>query len=212
MSAAPRAASIALLLALAACKGGDGSGKEAAASSSGWPSFDAAADKGPPLPAACSLVTVEQAFQVLGSEAALTTDDPENCGFWAMPGVGQVFMLIVQIQQTRTEPQAQRTFSGIVGLQGNLAGIVNDMAGEKTRKSGQEIDGLGDEAWLSGATYGPSAEEMMGGKAGKRVVNGTVLTVRKGTRILTLNVTGSVKAEGLGARMEVLARQIVERL
>ncbi len=199
-----------LALWLSAC-----GGKDDAKAGGDWPSFEAPArpaEKRPPLPAACSLVTQEQVNELLGSEAGVMGDDPENCAFMSMPGVGKVLMFMVQIQQAGSEREAKEIFSGIVGMQGNLAGIVNDMAGERTRKSGQEIDGLGDEAWLSGATYGASAEEMVGGKAGKRVVDGAALTVRKGTRILTLNVTGSVRADGLGARMETLARGAVPQL
>jgi hypothetical protein len=212
------ALTIVALFALGGCNQATDAPAAPAAPSEAWPAFDAPeaakapATDAPPLPTACSLVTPEQAQALLQAEASLADDDPENCTYMAMPSVGVILMLLVQVQQADDLPQAQEAYRGIVAMMGNLPGLVNQAAGEKTRKSGQEIEDLGDEAWLSGASFGPSAEELAGREGVERIVNNSVLTVRKGRRVLTLNVTGSVKAAGLGQRMVAAARGMVDKL
>ena len=104
--------------------------------------------------------------------------------------------------------EARELYSAIAGMQGNLAGIVNEQAGSSTRKSGQDVDDLGDEAWLSGATFGDPA----GGQNDKHIINDSVLTVRQGKRILNLDITGSLVDKGLGKRMVALMRSIEANL
>lgn len=204
-----RAAALRLfpVLLLAAC-GNGGSGADNAAGASGWPSFDAPAASAQAeraaLPRACELLSAEQASAVLNADAGLVSDDAEACLWSGSEGVGRMSMLSVMIGDNDDLAMAQQVFSGIVGLHGNAASLVNEQVGEKTRKSGQELDDLGDEAWLSGAS--------IGGSFGPHGVAAQQLVVRKGTRLLTLNVTGTSKSEGLGKRLETLARSIVVKL
>lgn len=194
-----------LILALAGCKGGEA----AAESNSEWPSFDQPAAKtsdasATPLPKACELVSSKQVQALLAQEAALMADDPENCMWSSSAGVGRITLLMVQIIQNDDVAMARTVFKNVASMQGDLAGRVNEQVGEKTTKTGRALDGLGDEAWLSSASFG--------GSFGPHQVAGQILLVRKGTRLLTLNVTGSTKAEGLGQRMEALARATVPKL
>ena len=195
------------VFALAACSKTDDAAPPASQS---WPGFDAPAQaaSATPLPRPCSLLTAEQVREVLQFDAAQMEDDPEACIWWAMPGVGNVVMLTLQLQQAGSEKEARELYSAIAGMQGNLAGIVNAQADSSTRKSGQDVDDLGDEAWLSGATFGDPA----GGQNDKRIINGSVLTVRQGKRILNLNITGSLVDKGLGKRMVALMRGIKAKL
>lgn len=189
--------------ALAACKGGEAAPEQ----SSNWPTFEqpaTATAARAPLPTACSLLTATDAQAVLGEEAGLMSDDPENCMWASSPQPGVITMLMVQVSDNDDLAMAQEVFNGIVGMPGKLAGMVNEQAGEKTKKSGREIDDLGDEAWLSAASFG--------GGFGPHQVGGQQLVVRKGTRLLTLNVTGSSKADRLAPRLEALARSAVEKL
>ncbi len=185
------------LLALAACNKGS---ETAPPSASEWPSFDqaAAAPKAArtPLPKACALVSAEQAEAVLKQPVSLMSDEPENC-IWASAGnPGQITMLMVNVSDNDDVAMAQSVFNALTGLQGNLSSTVNAQLGEKTKKSGQELDDLGDEAWVSGSNMD--------------LVGTQQLVVRKGARILTLNITSMTKgkgmADGLGARLQALAR------
>lgn len=113
-------------------------------------------------------------------------------------------MLTLIVGQGDDAAMTQQMFSGIVGANGNLLDSANGQIGETTRKSGQELDNLGDEAWLSSAS--------VGGSFGPHGVGSQQLVIRKGTRLLTLNVTGTSKLDGLGKRLETAARRIVDRL
>lgn len=194
-------------LLLAAC-GNSGNSADTTASASGWPSFEAPAAPAQaaraPLPRACELLSAEQASALLNAEAGLVSDDAEACLWSGSEGVGRMSLLSVMVGDNDDLAMAQQVFGGIVGLHGNVAGLVNEQVGEKTKKSGQEIDDLGDEAWLSGASIGESF--------GPHGVAAQQLVVRKGTRLLTLNVTGTSRIDGLGQRMEALARSAVPRL
>lgn len=193
--------------AVAACGGG-----QPAAAASRWPSFDApataaapAADApAPPLPRACALVGAEQAQAVLATAAGLMADEPESCMWSGSAGVGNLTMLNLTVIDNDDEAMAVQVYNGIIGMQGQLAGLVNAEVGEKTRKSGQEIDDLGDEAWLSAASYG--------GSFGRHGVGARQLVVRKGRRLLNINVTGTSQLDGLGERMQALARTAVPQL
>ncbi len=190
------------LLLLCAC------GKEqSTADSSTWPSFEPAQEKSMAanaLPPACSLLSAEQASAVLGSEASLMTEEPEACMYGSSAGVGNITMLMLILSDSEDVATAQAVFNGIAGQPGNLAGTVNSQIGEKTRKSGQELDALGDEAWLSAASFGASF--------GSHQIGAQQLVLRKGTRVLTLNVTGTDKVQGLAQRLEALARSAAAQL
>lgn len=205
MSALPVAACLAAALALSAC----GKASETASAGAGeWPSFEqpaaaakAKASSAPP-PKACALVSAEQAEAVLRQPVSLMSDEPENC-IWASAGnPGQITMLMVNVSDNDDMAMAQTVFNALTGLQGNLSSTVNAQLGEKTKKSGQELEGLGDEAWVSGSNM-----DLIGTQQ---------LVVRKGARILTFNITGMTKgkgmSEGLAARMEALARSAAPQL
>jgi len=201
----PRATlpALAFLLALAAC--GQGGGKAPAATTE-WPSFDqpaASASKvaKAALPPACTLVTAAQAEALLQQPVSLMSEEPENC-IWASAGnPGQITMLMVNLVQNDDLAMAQTVFKSLTGLQGKLSGAVNSQLGEKTRKSGQELEALGDEAWISGNHMDLIASKQ--------------LVARKGTLIFNLNVTGMSKTgqlEGFDARLIELAQSAVPRL
>lgn len=174
------------LAALAACnKGSDG----AAPSASDWPAFDQAAPApkaaSAPAPRACELVTAEQAEAVLQQPVSLMSDDPENC-IWASAGSpGQFTMLMVGITDNEDVAMAQTVFNALTGMHGNLSSTVNAQLGEKTKKSGQELEDLGDEAWMSASNMD--------------LIDTRQLVVRKGARLFTLNITGMTKGQGLPA-------------
>lgn len=198
-----------LALGLSACKAEQAA---APAGSSDWPSFDQATRARPPdpepstpLPNACELVSAAEAQAVLGQEVTLMSDDPENCMWASSAGIGSITMLLVQVGDSEDLETAQAVFNAVTDLTGNLASLVNQQIGEKSKKSGQELDDLGDEAWRStasvGADYGAGLQ-----------IGGQQLVVRKGRRMLHFNVTGSSKTEGLSARLEALARKTVPKL
>ncbi len=200
-----------LSLAVAACNGDQTSapqlsaGQALAEPTSSWPAFeDADADVVPhaspttPLPRACALVTAEQAQSVLQQGVGQMSDEPEAC-IWASSGSrGRITMLMVLVSDNGDLSTAQAVFNSVTGLSGNLNAMVNKQVGAATKKSGQELDDLGDEAWLSA-----SNADLVGTQQ---------LVVRKGRRMLTLNVTGMGQTEGLAQRLEALARNATPRL
>ena len=110
-------------------------------------------------------------------------------------------MLMVNLVQNEDLAMAQTVFQSLTGLQGDLSGMVNAQLAEKTRKSGQELDDLGDEAWLSGSQMDLIATRQ--------------IVARKGTVIFNLNITGmskTAKLEGFDARLVALARTAVPQL
>ena len=191
MSAARLAASFAAALLLVGC----GKSDEAAASGS-WPQFDQAAATPAPkaaLPTACALVSAVQAEALLQQPVSPMGDEPENC-IWASAGhPGQMTMLMVNLVQNEDLAMAQTVFQSLTGLQGDLSGMVNAQLAEKTRKSGQELDDLGEMDLI----------------ATRQIV------ARKGTVIFNLNITGmskTAKLEGFDARLVALARTAVPQL
>lgn len=188
------------MLALMACNS-----DQASAEQTSWPEFDqSAANAKPkatnakPLPRACALVSAEQAEAVLQQRVSTMNDDPESCIWASADSPGSITMLMVQVSDNEDEDMAQQVFNSITGLHGNLNELVNRNVDAKTKKSGQELDGLGDEAWWSA-----SNADLIGAQQ---------LVVRKGTRLLTLNVTGMGKTDGLAQRMEALARSAEPKL
>lgn len=190
-----------MICALAACSG-DQAG---ASSASQWPAFDQpdsppteTTDTLTPLPRACDLSTLEQAQSVLQQSATQMSDDPDACVWASADSPGTITMFMVLLSELDDIATAQEVFNNVTGLQGNLSVMVNKQIDAKTRKSGQEIDDLGDEAWMSA-----SNTDLVGGQQ---------LVVRKGRRVLTLNVTGMGKTDGLAERMGMLARTAVPKL
>lgn len=186
------------LLALAACGGAD-SGASEWPSQSAPPKAVAVAQK--PLPPACTLVTAEEAGAIIGQEVGLMGDEPENC-VWASAGnPGMFTMVMVQLARESSVAQAETMFDAMSNAPGALNALINDQAGSKTQKSGQEIDGLGDAAWRSG-----SNADLIGTQQ---------LVVRKGTTVISINITGMTKdgkLKGFEQRLEAAARTAVSRL
>jgi len=193
-----------LLLTLIGC----GKASDAPPSSGAWPSFDAPKASShavaTPLPRACALVTGDQASTLLALPAENMADEPEDCLWAGSSGVGNVTMLLVQISDSNDLALAQDVFTSLAGMAGNLSGLVNSQTGDRSKKYGREIEDLGDEAWLSAASFGQSF--------GPHQLATQMLTVRKGTRILSINVSNTSKAEGLGQRMETVARVAIDQL
>jgi hypothetical protein len=196
-----RPALLSLLLVLAACS----DDKAAVESTAAWPAFDQAearpaaeSTSTTPLPRACDLVSLEQAQAALNQGASLMSDDPEACVFASSDHPGSITMLMVLVSESDDIAMAQQVFSGVTGMPGNLNALINQKMDARTRKSGRELDDLGDEAWWSGSNAD--------------LVNAQQLVVRKGRRMLTLNVTGMGASDGLAGRMEALARSTVPRL
>jgi hypothetical protein len=155
------------------------------ASSSQWPSANdpAAASAAPqaPLPRACTLLTAEDAQAVLGQSVGQMADDPENCMWASSDHPGRVTMLMVQIIRGDTPAESAALYDGLTGMTADLNAAVNDQRGEKTAKSGEAIEGLGDAAWCSASNADLVAAQQ--------------LVVRVGTTILSLNVTGMTRGE-----------------
>lgn len=177
-----------LIPAIAAILLTSGCGKKADAESTDWPSVEAAAAStaskdasAGPLPRACTLLTIEEAQTVIGQSAGQMADDPENCMWASSEHPGRMTMLMVQVIRGGTTAETDSLYENLTGLTGNLNMAVNDQIGEKTRKSGQEIEGLGDAAWCSA-----SNADLIGAQQ---------LIVRNGTIILSLNITGMTKGE-----------------
>lgn len=197
-----------LMLTIAAIALVSGCGKKADAESAEWPTVEAATASSAskdasaaPLPRACTLVTAEEAQTVLGQNAGQMADDPENCMWASSENPGRITMLMVQIIQGGTPEETDTLYENLTGLSGNLNMAVNNQLGEKTRKSGQDIEGLGDAAWCSASNADLVAAQQ--------------LVVRSGTTILSLNVTGMTKGErqaSLCPRLETAGRAALGRL
>ena len=153
------------------------------------------------LPRACTLVTAAEAEAVIGSAVGQMADDPENCMWAGGDNPGRLTMLMVQIIRADTPAETAVLFDSLTGLSGNLNMTVNDQLGEKTRKSGQEVEGLGDAAWCSSSNADLVGTQQM--------------IVRNGTIILSLNVTGMTKGErksSLCPQLETASRKAFSRL
>lgn len=196
-----RVGAVLAVLMLSACGKG---GEAAPATASDWPAFDQASAKPVAknaLPKACALVTAEQAEALLQQPVALMSDEPENC-IWTSSGhPTQITMLMVNLVQNEDEAMAQTVFNSLTGLQGNLSSTVNSQLGQPNKKSGQELEEIGDEAWMSGSNMDLIATKQ--------------IVARKGAVIFNLNITGmskSNKLEGFDARLVALAQSAVPQL
>ena len=186
---------------LLGCSGGDESPPPAAVASAvakASPADDA------PLPKPCTLLSAAEASAVLGDEAGLMVDDPENCTYTASAGVGQISFLMLSVQRLENEAEAVEIYNALAGMNPQLGKLVNDMAGEKTKKKGESIDGLGEEALLTGGNF-----DLIGTRT---------LTVRQGRLVIHYNITAAVSPakpkDGLAQREALLnaARALVAKL
>jgi hypothetical protein len=160
------------------------------------PADTAAAQK--PLPAPCSLVSAADAQAVTAQPMAVMSDEPELCAYNSTASAGTFTTLMVNLSNNDDEAMAIDVFRAIAGLPGKLNKMVNDQMGETTKKSGQTLDGLGDEARLM--------------KGNTDMIGQTSLVVRKGRVVLNLTVIGMGSDPETGARLEALARKMVVAL
>jgi len=156
------------------------------------------------LPRPCAFLSSEQASAILGNEAGLMVDEPGNCSYTASAGVGQIAFLMLAVDRHQDEATAIEIYNSLTGLNPKLSKLTNDMAGEKTKKSGEQIDGLGDEAALAGGNF-----DLIGTRT---------LTVRKGAVVIHYNLTGmsspAKPKDGLAQREALIsaARGLVAQL
>lgn len=183
-------------LLLSACDGD--SSPTSAAGDSPFATGDDPSASVAPLPQACTLLSAEEAQAVLGQPVALMSDDPENC-IWSSQGhPGQIAMFMVQISQERSAPEANTMFEAIVNASGGLNPTVNAGIGAEDRSQAGALTGIGDAAWRSTGNADAIGTRQM--------------VIRKGRRLLNLNVTGMGPADGLDARLESAARDAIARL
>jgi hypothetical protein len=83
---------------------------------------------------------------------------------------------MINLNDNEDEAMAIDVYRAISGQSGKLNKMVNDQMGEKTKKSGQSLEGLGDEAKLNSSNAD--------------LVGNTSLVVRKGTVILNMSIIG----------------------
>ncbi len=150
------------------------------------------------LPAPCSLVSVADAQLVVAQPMAVMSSEAESCAFQSAGQAGDFTSLMINLNDNDDEAMAIDVFRAIAGQSGKLNKMVNDQIGEKTKKSGQSLDGLGDEAKLNTSNAG--------------MVGNTSLVVRKGTVILNISIIGMGSDPTAPARLEALARKIVVAL
>ena len=146
-------------------------------------------------------MTAEQAEALLQQPVTLMSDEPENCIWTSSSHPTQITMLMVNLVQNEDEAMAQTVFNGLTGLQGNLSSMANAQLGQPNKKSGQELEEIGDEAWMSGSNMDLIATKQ--------------IVARKGAVIFNLNITGmskSNKLEGFDARLVALAQSAVPQL
>lgn len=171
-----------------------------------WPAPQVAAAEsaaGTPadLPRPCTLVTADDAQAVIGSEVGQMADDQDVCMWAGGDNPGAITMLMVQVFRADTAEETALLFDNLAGLSGNLGMMVNEAIDKPTRKSGQDIEGLGDAAWCSS-----SNADLIGTQQ---------LIVRSGTVLLSLNVTGLTKdgrAASLCPKLEAAGRLAYGRL
>lgn len=186
----------ALACALSGC-GADTPGASSAAADGVAAATETAAPSGP-LPKACSLIDAARAQTVLGQAAGLMSDEPGNC-LWASQGhPGQIAMLMVQISEEASEEDAQTMFDAMVKSAGGVTGAVNAGLGAEDRSRDGTLAELGDRAWhTTGQVDAIAARQIL---------------VRKGRRLLYLNVTGMRADNRMDARLEQAARDAMPKL
>jgi hypothetical protein len=184
-----------------------GCSKNAETTSTEWPSViepvSKSDEKKPQaaLPHACSLINAEQAQAIIAYPATQMADDPENCMWAGGDNPGRLTMLMVQILRADTPTETIALYDNLTGLSGNLGMMVNEQLDKKTRKSGQDIEGLGDAAWCSS-----SNADLIGSQQ---------MIVRSGTTIFSFNVTNMSKGErrpSLCPQLETAAKLALDQL
>ena len=172
---------------------------------SGLPSFDEenktvadTAVQKKALPVPCSLVSVADARVVVAQPMAVMSSDEKLCAYQSAGQAGDFTSLMINLSDNEDEAMAIEVYRALTGQSGKLNKMVNDQIGEKTKKSGQSLDGLGDEAKLNTSNAG--------------LVGNTSLVVRKGTVILNISIIGMGSDPTAPARLEALARKIVVAL
>ena len=154
-----------------------------------------------PLPKACTLVTANEAQAVLDIDMGLMSDEAENCIWAGGDNPGKITLFMVQLVSSDSVAEAQTMFDSIIGITDNVNSAVNDQLGSKARKSGQEIEGLGNAAWCSASTA-----DLIGTQK---------LVILDGTIVLAFNITGMRKGErqaSLCPRLEAAGRTALARL
>jgi len=169
------------------------------------PSFDeenksiaAAVAEKKPLPPPCSLVSLADAQVVIAQPMVLMSNEKELCAYQSAGQAGDFTSLMINLSDNEDEAMAIEVFRAIAGQSGKLNKMVNDQIGEKTKKSGQSLEGLGDEARLNASNTG--------------MVGNNSLVVRKGSVVLNLSIIGMSSDPAAPARLEALARKIVVAL
>ena len=180
-----------MVLALSACQDKNDNNV------SGLPSFDeenksvaAAAAQKKPLPQPCSLVSIADAQVVVAQPMAVMSSDEKLCAYQSTGQAGDFTSLMINLSDNEDEAMAIEIYRAISGQSGKLNKMVNDQMGEKTKKSGQSLDGLGD----------------------ADLIGNTSLIVRKGTVVLNMSIIGMGSDPTAPARLEALARKIVVAL
>lgn len=188
---------------LAACSRAEDPAPDAAAASAASRAPAEPADAAP-LPNPCTLLSAAEASAVLGNEAGLMVDDPENCTYTASAGMGQISFLMLSVQRLDSETESIEIYNALASMNAQLGQLANDAIDRKTRKSGESIDGLGDEALLSGGNFD--------------LVGSRTLTIRKGRLVIHYNITAANSPykpkDGLVQREALLAtaRTLVGKL
>lgn len=172
---------------------------------SGLPSFDeenksvaAAAAQKKALPPPCSLVSVADAQVVVAQPMAVMSNDEKLCAYQSTGQAGNFTTLMINLNDNEDDAMAIDVYRALTGQSGKLNKMVNDQLGEKTKKSGQSLEGLGDEARLNSSNAD--------------LIGNTSLVVRKGTVILNMSIIGMGSDPTSPARLEALARKIVVAL
>lgn len=186
-----------LALMLAAALPGCGDAATSGASDSDKVATATSTHSGP-LPKACELLDATQAQTVLGQPASLMGDDPENC-VWASQGhPGSMAMLMVQISEESSADEAQSLFDAMVKAAGGMTDAVNAGIGAESTHLDSAPAGLGDRAWRRIGNVD--------------AIGARQIVVRKGRRLLFLNVTGMRGDSEMDARLEQAARDVVAKL
>ena len=150
------------------------------------------------LPAPCSLVSVADAQVVVAQPMAVMSSDEKLCAYQSAGQAGDFTSLMINLSDNEDEAMAIEVYRALTGQSGKLNKMVNDQIGEKTKKSGQSLDDLGDEARLNTSNAG--------------LVGNTSLVVRKGMVVLNMSIIGMGSDPTAPARLEALARKIVVAL
>jgi len=118
-----------------------------------------------------------------------------------MESPGRITMLMLQVSDAGDQAQAQILFEAMIGMAGSDSAVA--AGAPESTVSGQLLEGLGDAAWISAMQV-----ELIGARQ---------IHVRKGSRLLSLNVTGMASGDStartaLAERLQALAQSAVAKL